>query len=141
MQGLVVMIACLVFSASAWAGELHVSGAWIRLLPAGAPAGGFFSLNNTGKEPVTLTGASSPDFSKVMLHKTVEKGGVSKMMAVHKLEVPAGGKVQFRPGGYHLMLMRAAHTIRLGSSVPVVLHFAGGQQLTAQFRVRGPSAK
>lgn len=36
------------------------------------------------------------------------------MMHVHEVEVPAGGKVVFSPGGYHVMLMKPARTLAIG---------------------------
>jgi len=98
-------------------------------------------LHNESKDAIALVGASSPDYAMVMLHKTVEEGGTSKMMAVDRIEVPAGGAVTFHPGGYHLMLMHAKHEIKVGSRIPVTLVFSGGAKVTAQFEVRGPTAR
>lgn len=141
MARVAILIASALLAASAWAAGLTVSGAWIRHLPAGVPAGGYFSVQNLGKQPIALVGATSPDYGMVMIHKTVEEGGVSKMVAVNKIVLPAGGKVTFRPGGYHLMLMHAKHDIAVGSKVPVTLEFSGGQRVTVVFEVRGPTAR
>ena len=141
MVRLTILIVSALFTVSAWAAGISVSGAWIRQLPAGVPAGGFFTLQNQGKEAVALVAASSPEYGMVMLHKSVEEGDISRMMPVDKIEVPAGGKVLFRSGSYHLMLMNAKHNIKVGSRIPVVLEFSGGQKVTAQFEVRGPTAK
>lgn len=136
-----VLIASVLFAASAWAAGIGVSGAWIRQLPAGAPSGGFFTLQNQGKNTLTLVGASSPGYDMVMIHKSMEEGGMSKMMSVDKIDVPAGGDVVFRPGSYHLMLMNARRDIKIGSSIPVTLKFSDGREVTTQFEVRGPTAK
>lgn len=141
MARLAILIASVLFAASAWAAGISVSDAWIRHLPAGAPAGGYFMLQNQGKEAVALVGASSPDYGMVMMHKTIEEGGSSKMVSIDKIDVPAGGKVAFRPGGYHLMLMHARHDIKVGSKIPVALKFSDGQTITVQCEVRGPTAK
>jgi periplasmic copper chaperone A len=141
MARVAVLIASALLAASAWAADITVSGAWIRHLPAGVPAGGFFTVHNLGSKATALVGASSPDYGMVMLHETVEEGGVAKMVAVDKIVLPAGGKVTFRPGGYHLMLMHAKHEIAVGSKVPVTLQFSGGQTVTAIFEVRGPTAR
>ncbi|HUL42246.1 MAG TPA: copper chaperone PCu(A)C [Burkholderiales bacterium] len=141
MTRFLLMIISLLFAAIAWAGDVEVSGAWIRQLPAGAPAGGYFALRNPGPQATALVGASSPDYGMVMMHKTVEQGGVAKMIDVDKIELPPGGKVAFHPGGYHLMLMNPKHRIAVGSTVPVTLNFSDGQKVTAQFEVRGPTAR
>lgn len=141
MARLALLIASALFAASAWAADITVSGAWIRHLPAGVPAGGFFTVHNQGRQAAALTGASSPAYGMVTIHQTVEKGGMSMMMPVERIEVPAGGKVSFRPGGYHLMFMQAKHDIKVGSKVPVTLEFSDGQKVSAQFEVRGPTAR
>jgi copper(I)-binding protein len=141
MARFTVLILSALFAASAWAAGLSVSEAWIRHLPAGVPAGGYFTLQNQGKKAVTLVGASSPAYGMAMMHKTFEESGLSKMIAVDRIDVPAGGKLVFGPGAYHLMLVRAAHDIKIGSKIPVALKFSDGQKITAQFEVRGPTAK
>ena len=136
-----VLLASLLFAVSASAAGLEVTGAWIRHLPAGVPAGGFFTIHNPGKRAVALVGASSPAYGTVMMHRTIEEGGVAKMVAVKRVEVPAGGTLAFRPGGYHLMLMHPKRDIPVGAKIPVTLEFSNGRKLTVHFDVRGPAAQ
>jgi copper(I)-binding protein len=141
MPRFIFLLLAIAFAASARAADIAVFDAWIRLLPAGAPAGGFFTIRNRGARAVTLAGASSSDYAMIMLHQTREEGGVSKMAAVPAVTIPPGGTLSFRPGGYHLMLMEPRHQIAVGSHVPVTLEFAGGGKVTAPFAVRGPAAR
>lgn len=129
------------FCASAFAADFEVSEAWIRPLPAGAPAGGYFTLRNNSNERIALNGASSSDFRNVMLHRTKEEGGTIRMAHVESVEVPANGSVSFAPGGYHLMLMGATRTYKVGDRVPVTLEFSDKQKITAQFEVRAPGSR
>ena len=39
-------------------------------------------------------------------------GGVMKMRAVPALDVPSGGKVELKPGGYHVMLLDLKQPLR-----------------------------
>lgn len=126
--------------APARAADLVLSGAWIRWLPAGVPAGGYFTLLNQGKRPVTLVEASSPAFGMVMMHKSEEKGGVSKMLPVERVTVPPNGKLVFAPGGYHLMLMDPGKGVAPGKKIAVTLSFSDGQKVTGDFAVRGPAS-
>lgn len=133
---------CLsLLSFSAFAGDLEVANGWIRLLPAGVPAAGYFELRNRSQAAAELVGASSPAFGHAMLHRSVEEKGRSTMRHVHDLEIPAGGEVVFAPGGYHVMLMNPTRDLKIGEKVPVTLEFAGGEKITAQFEARGPSGK
>jgi copper(I)-binding protein len=134
-----LLAACIaLFSANAFAGNLALSNTWIRYLPAGVPAGGYFTLSNNGSHPVTLKGARSAAFGMVMMHRSVEENGVSKMLPADSIDVPAGGTVEFKPGGYHLMLMSPQSKIAPGEQIPLTLEFADGETLTGNFAVRGP---
>jgi copper(I)-binding protein len=135
-----IIASCIaLFSMSAFAGNLALSNAWIRYLPAGVPAAGYFTLSNHGDHPVTLKGVRSAAFSMVMLHRSVQENGVSKMLPVDSVEVPAGGTLEFKPGGYHLMLMSPTSKITPGDEIPLTLEFTDDETLTGNFAVRGPA--
>lgn len=120
---------------------LSLSGGWIRLLPGGLPAAGYFTLKNSGTAKVALTGADTPACGMLMLHKSSDTGGMSSMQDVEKVDVPGGGTVNFTPGGLHLMCMDPKPSLKLGASVPVTLSFQGAPPLTARFDVRGATGK
>ena len=141
MKRLAVLFFSTLLPVGAWAADLNVSDGWIRIQPGGAPAGGYFQLRNAGKQPVVLVGASSASFGNVMMHKTAEEGGVSRMLPVEKVKVPAGGTVAFAPGSYHLMLMQPTRKVAAGDRIQVTLEFAKSQKLTTEFQVRGPGGK
>jgi periplasmic copper chaperone A len=119
---------------------VHVSAAWIRVLPGALPNAGYAVLHNDSDSAVKLVGASSPAYGQVMLHKSSESGGVSRMHMVPSLTIPAHGKVEFAPGGYHLMLMRAVHPVKPGTHVAIQLRFADGSILHAGFLARPANA-
>lgn len=131
----------VLFSASTQAAGLEVSNGWIRLLPAGVPAGGYFEVRNSGRAAAELTAVSSPAFAQTMIHRSTENQGRSTMAHVDKVEVPAHGKLLFAPGGYHVMMMKPTRELRVGDEVPVTLEFASGEKISAGFEVRGPSGR
>ncbi len=119
---------------------IRVTDAWIRWLPAGLPAGGYMILHNDSDHPVALEQASSPDYGQTMLHHSEMQNGTMRMLPVHSVEVPAHGQLEFKPGGYHIMLMQPRHDLHPGDRVPVSLRFSNGQQLRVSFEVRKPGA-
>jgi copper(I)-binding protein len=135
--------ALLASSGSAFAAAPHaiVTDAWMRAMPANIPAGGYFTLHNNGGTPLTLTGASSPACGMLMLHKTEDMSGMSRMEDVSAVDVPPGGEVKFAPGGYHLMCMNPAATMKPGGTVKVTLRFKGGETLESDFAVRNAAGK
>ncbi|HKQ11765.1 MAG TPA: copper chaperone PCu(A)C [Rhizomicrobium sp.] len=129
----------LMSSVTAQAAPFDVRGAWFRSLPGKLPAGGYFTVqNNTGRE-VAITGASSDACGMLMIHQSSNKGGMTSMMMMEEVKVPAGGKIAFAPGGYHLMC--EAPKMKIGAKVPVTLHLAGGNSVAVAFEVRGASGR
>jgi copper(I)-binding protein len=123
----------------AQAAPFDVSGAWFRSLPGKLPAGGYFTAqNNTGRE-VAITGASSDACGMLMIHQSSSKGGMTGMMMMEEVKVPAGGRIAFAPGGYHLMCEQPK--MKIGAKVPVTLHLAGGNSVAVTFEVRGATGK
>jgi copper(I)-binding protein len=118
---------------------VSLQGGWMRMTIAARPAGGYFTLTNSGARDRTLTGAASPACGKVMLHRSEHGGGTERMVMVPKVRVPAHGVLRFAPGGYHLMCTNAHLTI--GKRVPVTLHLSDGSSVIAAFQVRGATGK
>ena len=121
--------------------DLDVSDAWIRVLPVGTPAGGYFILTNSTNKPVELVRASSSAYSSVMMHRTVEERGRTKMLAVDRVTVLGGTSLAFAPGTYHLMLMNPRQAIRPGDRIPITLEFEDKSRITTQFEARGPAGR
>jgi hypothetical protein len=71
----------------------------------------------------TLTGAGAPIAAMVHLHRMGGIGG-SRMQVIDAVEVPAGGQVQLRPGGLHIMLMDLAHRPTVGDTIDVTVQLA-----------------
>ncbi len=123
-------------AAATQAQHITVSGAWIRLLPASLPAGGFVTLQNDSDQAATLHGASSASYGSIMLHKSSTDGGMGRMEMVDSLAVPAHGKAALSPGGYHLMMMDAAKPLAVGDKVKVTLVFGDGSKSQVEFAVK-----
>ena len=108
---------------TATCGALLVTDAWVREAPPNAgAAAGYLALFNSGSGTVTVTGATSPDFGKVMMHRTEEADGQMRMRHLERLAIDAGGKHVFRPGGDHLMLMEPQARVAEGDEVRLKLH-------------------
>lgn len=138
-----LLVAGLMLAAGAHATEaqhVRASGAWIRVLPGDLPAGAYVTLENTGDQAASLRGAHSPNYADAMLHQSSSAGGVSRMSMVNELAIPAHGKVELAPGGYHLMLMKAAAPVKIGDKVKLTLSFGDGSTLDADFVARPANA-
>ncbi len=128
-------------ASAASAAGVTIEKPWMRLIIKARPAGGYFTLHNDTDKAVTLTGASSGACGAVMLHQSKRENGIEKMLPVKSIAVAPHGTLTFAPGGYHLMCMKPQATMVRGESVPVVLKFADGQTVSANFPVKGPGDK
>jgi hypothetical protein len=137
------LTACAVFLApGAYPADLAtsivVSDAWIRWLPANLPAAGYVTLRNIGDRPVTLIGASSPEYGAVMFHESRNQKGIDQMVALPSVRIAPHSQLSFAPAGYHIMLMQPTKAINPGDRVSLTLRFADGQSLQIRFAVRRP---
>lgn len=123
--------------ADAPAAIVTASGAWARWLPAGLPAAGYLTLHNPGPREIGLTGASCPAYGHVMLHESYTTAeGANRMRHVDRLAIPAGGTVELKPGGYHLMLMRPKQELKPGDIVIATLAFDDGSRLEVRLTLK-----
>lgn len=125
--------------AAAPAGDIRVEAPWVRPTPPGAAVTGvFLRLRNAGARSDRLLSVDSPEAGRVELHESRMEGGMARMRPLPDgVEIPAGGQVELKPGGHHLMLFDLRRPLKNGDSVTLRLHFegAGPVQLTAPVQV------
>ena len=83
----------------------------------------YMTLTNHGATPDRLLGASTQAAASAEVHESLEKDGVATMRPVESLEIPAGGSVQLKPGGYHIMLMGLKAPLKKGDMIMLQLKF------------------
>ena len=106
------------------AGDLDITGFWARATIGNLKnTAAYLKVTNKGGEMDHLLSVSSPMAKMVHLHQTVMEGDVAKMESVDSLAIPAGGSAEFKPGGYHVMVMGLSKSLKDGDTLPVVLKF------------------
>ncbi|HXX84887.1 MAG TPA: copper chaperone PCu(A)C [Casimicrobiaceae bacterium] len=104
--------------------SLRIEHPFARATPPGAKSGGaYLTIVNAGTTAATLAGAASPVAGAVELHQMAMDGGMMTMRAVRALDVPPGGKLELKPGGYHIMLLDLKQPLKVGDKVPLKLSF------------------
>ncbi|WP_117237877.1 copper chaperone PCu(A)C [Thermus sediminis] len=117
----------------AW-GQVVAEPGWVRLLPPVVrDTAAYLTLENRGRTAVRLLGAETEVAERVSLHRDhrEHRGGhtVLGMRPLPYVEIPPGGRVAFRPGGYHLMLEGLKRPLKAGERVEIALLFQGGLKL------------
>src|SRR5258707_7512418 len=115
--------------------KVRIEGAWARRAPmfkgdstAGSGNGAvYLTIVNPGSVSDDVIAASSDAAETGELHESYEESGMTMMRPIIKLHVPAGEKLEMKPGGYHIMLINLKRELKAGQviSVTLVLQKAG----------------
>jgi hypothetical protein len=134
-------------------GGISLENAWARRSPAMAPghAGGhgstippggagngavYVTITNRGGGSDALVSATTDAAVTVELHETVQESGVMKMRPLPRVDVPAGGRLEMKPGGHHIMLLGLKRDLKPGDTVSVTLTFDKAGPMTVEAPVR-----
>lgn len=123
------------FAADYKVGNISVDHVWARATPAAVKNGAaFMTLSNSGAADklLSVTGNVSKE---IQIHSMVSEAGMMRMREVKSLEVPASGKVELKPGGYHVMLMGLPDGLKDGAKFPLTLKFEKAGEVTVQVSV------
>jgi copper(I)-binding protein len=124
-----------VLAQTALLGPIKVENAYTRAtVPGQQVAGGFMKIENKGPADQLLS-ASSTAAGEMQLHEMTMDGNVMKMRQVKEIALPAGGAVELKPGGLHLMFINIKTPMLAGQTVPVKLKFAKAGEVEVTFPV------
>ena len=84
----------------------------------------YFTLTNNSQDPDTLRGVESGVAQLTEIHESFEKDdGTVGMRKIPYLALDTGERVQFAPGGYHVMLIRLDEALAPGDTVNLEVSF------------------
>jgi copper(I)-binding protein len=138
-----MLLLLLAFAVPAAHAQVEVENPWSRATAPGAKvAAGYMVVRNKSSAPDRLVGASSAAARKMETHVTVRDGEVMRMREVTGYEIPAGGTLELKPGGAHLMFVDVRQPFKEGDRIPVTLRFEKAGEKTVEFHVGrlGPPA-
>ncbi|MDB5864058.1 MAG: hypothetical protein JWO70_1864 [Betaproteobacteria bacterium] len=131
--------------AQSTAPSVKVENAWARATAPGQKTGSVY-VDLTSASNAALVAAGSPVAERAELHSMSTEGGVMRMRALPRLELPAGQTVKLAPGGIHVMLVDLKQPLKPGDKVPLTLSVqSSGTSLTtlkieAEVRANGSAA-
>ena len=137
LSAIVALLALTGCQGAAAAPRIEASSAWGRPSPMMDKAGAVYVvIENKGNVADRLVGASSAAAKMVEVHESYMEAGVMKMRPVAGVDVPVGGRVELKPGGFHIMLMDLVAPLQTGSKIVVNLRFekAGEMPVNAEIR-------
>jgi protein SCO1/2 len=124
-------------SAAASSGSISVVSAWSRSTASGVSVGVvYFELANSGPAD-TLLAIECPAAERTEMHATASGDGIIKMRPVTSVDIPAGGRLSFKPGGLHAMLVGIKRPLQEGDRLPLTLVFRRSGRLHFEAAIQG----
>jgi len=151
VRGMILLLAGLPLLGGCGRGGagVAVEDAWARPARVGGNSAAYFVVHNRSGSEDALVSASAEVAGKAEVHETValeggehrdmamDRGsGAMQMRPVERVQVPAGGTVEFRPGGYHVMLMELKQDLKVGDSFRLTLNFEKSGSRTVEVKVQ-----
>jgi periplasmic copper chaperone A len=167
LRGMAPIMAAALLVAACGGGSssgIKITDAWSRnsAMVSGAGAA-YMVVENTGSTADAIVGASSTIAKATEVHETYDAssmapsestgmggmespaasaamggGSMMGMRKIDRLDIPAGGKVELKPGGYHVMLIELTKELKVGDKIEITLKFekAGDVKVTAEVRAQ-----
>jgi copper(I)-binding protein len=119
--------------------NIDVTDAWTRATAANATTAPVYMHVVSVKDPDRLVGLEVANAARIDVREATDQGA-AKGTAQPAVDVPAGGTVNFAPGGRYLLLTGLKAPLKEGESFLVTLRFDKGGTQTAVVRVLNASA-
>jgi periplasmic copper chaperone A len=138
------------------AGDLSIGDAWARptvnaaasehsahgnhgTSSAGLNSAVYLWIENKGTSPERFVAARGDVANAIEIHESSMVDGIMQMkMLPTGAEIPAGTRVDFKPGGLHIMLIDVKQDLVPGGSFKLTLVFQSGREAVVDVVVRQP---
>ncbi len=139
----VIKLLTALFVLSFAAPNIQISDAWMRPNGEGMNTAVFAKIQNNSDKPDTLFAVGSDLAKTVEIHESYEKDGKMKMRKIDYLVIPAKKRVEMKPGGLHIMLIKLNKDIRKGDKHELTFKFrkAGSIKVKMAASDKAPSTK
>lgn len=125
-------------AASGRLGSIVVSGGYARE-SSGQEAAVYLTIADFGPAD-RLVRATSDAAADTQIHETRVEGATGSMRPLDGLDIPAGGSVELRPGGLHIMLLGLREPLEPGDTISIALEFEVAGKLVLGVPVRALTA-
>ncbi len=139
----VAVMTCIGTAAEAQTGtDIVVRDAWVReATPADKATGAFMTIENPNGAPLALIGVEGAGARTAELHTMkMGRGEMMMMEQVKEIPVPARGRVDLKPGSFHVMLFSLEKPLVAGTMTSLTLRFSDGETKTVPVSVVKRSA-
>lgn len=133
-----MLFAALVISACEAKDGIDVSDVWARTATKGANGAVYFVIENHDADTDLLTGVISNAADAVEIHESKMDGDVMMMRQMESVTLEPSEKVEFMPGGLHVMLIGLKQDINPGDEIEITLQFMNSPDLVIKAIAKDP---
>lgn len=136
----IILLGALLVSACTPKTGIEIADAWTRSAAQGENGAIYFTIVNHEATEDALLGATV-DFAEVAeVHESRMANDVMEMHMMESVPLLTGERVEFAPGGLHVMLINLSRSLEIGETVTVTLHFRNHPDIPLTLTVQaGPS--
>lgn len=117
--------------------DIEISNAWARETVAGQTStAAYMTLANNGSGDDRLLSVAAEAPAMAMLHSSESADGVARMRAMTSgLAIPAGTRIELKPGGSHVMVSGLRAPLRTGQTLNLTLTFEGSGKRSVPVKI------
>jgi hypothetical protein len=118
-------------------GAISIVEPWVMEVPdVQKITAAFMKIKNPSESAEFLIGVSSDASKSAEMHQMLVENDVMKMRRIDSIEIPAGGEVELKRGGLHIMMIDLTKAIRSEDTVNVTLEFKNAGPITIPVTVK-----
>lgn len=117
-------------------GTIEVKDARARAAMQGGNSAIYFVIQNQTAGKDELIGAASDVANAIEIHESKMEGDMMMMSPVESVLLESSAKVEFKPGGLHIMLIGLKQDLKAGDEIEVILQFKNNPSITVKAMVK-----
>lgn len=134
---LIILLVTAVSCQAKQEGALTINDAWGRPGLAGNNSAIYLVIDNTTNQDDTLLSAECEVAEKVELHlSSMDAAGHMSMQPQEKISIPAGQKIELKPGGLHIMLIGLKEELQSGQKINAALVFEKAGKINLEVDIK-----
>jgi copper(I)-binding protein len=137
-NGRILLLAIgILISACGSSRGIEVEEAWVRSGVKDGNTAAYMTIENPSSQEVSLLGVAS-DISQFAELQLSQAGadGVMQMIPQESIHLPAGGRLELKPGSYHVMLIGLSQDLIPGDTITITLDFENHEDISVTILVK-----
>ena len=119
--------------------QITVQDPWARPGIAGGTSAVYFTIDNPTSQDELLLTATTNIAENAELHlSNISSDGMMTMEHQESVPIPASMKINFQPGGLHVMLINLNEDLKTGDRFTLTLNFKEAGDITLDVPVKNP---